>query len=331
MVFKKAKPEQSRLKVSMYGPPGSGKTYTTLLFAEGLAKVRKRRIAYVDTEHGTDFYAQPRPHDTAHPAAFDFDAIYTRSIAETVEAVESLDPKVHGIVVIDSMTHMWMACIEAYEGKMTSIDTIPMHAWGGIKKPYKKLMGLLMDGDFDVFILGRQKNVFGPGTKDGEITMVGVGMKAEGETQYEPHICFRMLAVQDKQDPTKSTYLLHGEKDRTSVTAGRTISNPTFENVIVPILPLLGSTQAKSDDEEARLDKDIALADKPKEEKRKKAAKLFDGFQKDISESETVAVLALIGDALKKKKRSLTEEQLTTLRMLFESKRAGLVDAAGVA
>jgi len=33
--FGKAAPKQARLKVAIYGPPGSGKTFTSLLMAEG--------------------------------------------------------------------------------------------------------------------------------------------------------------------------------------------------------------------------------------------------------------------------------------------------------
>src|SRR5262249_523484 len=98
--FAKAQPQQARLKVSIYGPAGSGKTFTTLLMAEGLAKVREKRIAYVDTERGTDFYAQRIDSRRIHPAAFDFDALYTKSIAEVTSAVKSLDPKTHGVVVL---------------------------------------------------------------------------------------------------------------------------------------------------------------------------------------------------------------------------------------
>ena len=36
--FRKAKAEQAALKIGLYGPPGSGKTFTSLLIAEGLAK-----------------------------------------------------------------------------------------------------------------------------------------------------------------------------------------------------------------------------------------------------------------------------------------------------
>ena len=48
--FRKAKAEQAALKVGLYGPPGSGKTFTALLLAEGLAKATKKRVAYVDTD-----------------------------------------------------------------------------------------------------------------------------------------------------------------------------------------------------------------------------------------------------------------------------------------
>jgi pantothenate kinase-related protein Tda10 len=56
--FRKAKGEQAAIKMGLYGPPGSGKTFTSLLIAEGLAAITGKRIAYVDTERGTDFYSQ---------------------------------------------------------------------------------------------------------------------------------------------------------------------------------------------------------------------------------------------------------------------------------
>jgi hypothetical protein len=70
--------------------------------------------------------------------------------------VQSLDTAPHGVVVIDSLTHLWEAAIAAYSGKKTSIDSIPMHAWGKIKKPYKDLMAFLLSSPLHVIICGRQ-------------------------------------------------------------------------------------------------------------------------------------------------------------------------------
>src|SRR4051812_42124946 len=111
MAFKKATGGQSKLKVGLYGKQGSGKTLTALMIAEGLAKREGKRIAYVDTERGTDFYCRAIPERKAHPGAFDFDAIYTRSICQVLDEVESIDPATHGVLIIDSMTHIWEATV----------------------------------------------------------------------------------------------------------------------------------------------------------------------------------------------------------------------------
>lgn len=240
--FRKAKAEQASIKMGLYGPSGSGKTFTTLLLAEGLAKVTGKRVAFVDTERGTDFYAQRVPSRQIHPEAFDFDALYSRSITEVESGLRALRPEDHGVVVIDSITHLWEAARNAYDGRVTKAGTIPFNAWGKIKKPYKTLMEFLLNSPFHVFILGRQGNEFDEDEETGEMKKVGVKMKAEGETPYEPHILARMESVRN----TKSGEIVVTcvfEKDRTGVLAGKTITWPTFDTVIKPLLPLLGKTQ----------------------------------------------------------------------------------------
>jgi hypothetical protein len=329
--FAKAQPQQARLKVSVYGPPGSGKTFTTLLMAEGLAKVRGKRVAYVDTERGTDFYAMKVDARPVHPDAFDFDAIYTKSLAEVDEAIRSLDPNTHGVVVLDSISHLWDAAMDAYTGNKTKIGTIPMNAWGPIKKPYKALIAYLIGSPFDVFILGRQKNIFEMNDKD-EMQKVGVGMRAEGETAYEPHICARMEADQNPKDSTQSDYIMHVEKDRSGVLAGRSIPNPTFDT-IVPILPLLGDVQAPIEDEDERIAKDGELLQKQDEKakaKEEKSLALFREWQPRLTACANLIELGAAAAELKKVKRYLVDEHYAALLEVYKSKREQLVnDTAG--
>jgi hypothetical protein len=328
--FMKAKPQQARLKVSIYGPPGSGKTFSTLLMAEGLAKVRGKRIAYVDTERGTDFYAQAVKARKIHPEAFDFDAIYDRSIAEVSGAVYSLDPATHGIVVLDSISHLWEAAMEAYTGKKTKIDSIPMHAWGRIKKPYKDLIKFLIASPFDVFILGRQKNLFEKNEETEELTKVGVAMRAEGETAYEPHICIRMESRVNPEDTTDSIYVANVEKDRTGVLAGRRIKNPGFATV-EPLLPLLGEVQAPAEDEDERVAKDselLAKGDEKAAAKEEKSLSLFRELQPDVMSAPDLAALSAIADRIKKQKRYLLEEHEAALRETYKARRDKLMAEA---
>jgi hypothetical protein len=228
--FRKAKAEQAALKIGMYGPPGSGKTFTSLLIAEGLGVVSGKRVAYVDTERGTDFYCKAVPARAAHPQAFDFDALYTRSLTEVVAAVKGLNPAEYGVVVLDSVTHLWEAAIAAYGGNQTRAGTIPMHAWGKIKRPYKDLMSTLLSSPMHVIICGRQGTEYATDEETEELKAVGLKMKAEGETAYEPHILIRMEAIKPKKTNELAQIVAYAEKDRTGVLAGRSFVNPTFDS-----------------------------------------------------------------------------------------------------
>jgi hypothetical protein len=80
--FQKLQPLKATLKIGLYGPAGSGKTFTSLLIAEGLARHTGKRVAFCDTEQGTAFYGQEIAQRVVHPQAFDFDVLHTKSITE---------------------------------------------------------------------------------------------------------------------------------------------------------------------------------------------------------------------------------------------------------
>lgn len=326
--FKKADPQQARLKISIYGPPGSGKTFTTLLMAEGLARHRGKKIAYVDTERGTDYYCQAVPQRRPHPEAFAFDAIYTRSLAEINDAVRALSPAEYGVVVIDSISHLWESAMDAYNGKRTKIDSIPMHAWAKIKKPYKDLIKFLIGSTYDVFILGRQKNIFEDDAQ-GEMKKIGVAMRAEGETAYEPHICIRMESRQDAQDSTRSSYYAFVEKDRTGVLSGRTFKNPDFSTVEV-LLPLLGETQAPEEDDEDRAAKDAELIERGDEERAKakegKSRALRLEYVHKLERAASAAQLKEITEQLRKQKRHILAEDDAALVAEYRKSRDRLTE-----
>ena len=243
--FRKATTQQGALKMGLYGPPGSGKTFTSLLIAEGLAKLSGKRIAVIDTEYSSTFYCQSVPERMVHPEAFDFDVLYTRAIVETTQAIKGLPADQYGVVILDSITHLWQACMEAYGGKQTSIGTIPMHAWGKIKRPYKDLISFLLSSPMHVIICGRQGVEYATNEETDELQAIGVKMKAEGETPYEPHILLRMEAIKPKKTNEVATIVAYAEKDRTGILAGRCFTNPTFDSLCRPLLGLLGATQAQ--------------------------------------------------------------------------------------
>jgi hypothetical protein len=104
--FEKPRLLKAALKMGLYGPAGSGKSFTSLLIAEGLARHTGKRVAYCDTEYGTAFYGLEVPQRVLHPEAFDFDVLHTKSVTEVLAAVRGLDPARYGVLVADSISHL---------------------------------------------------------------------------------------------------------------------------------------------------------------------------------------------------------------------------------
>jgi hypothetical protein len=326
--FRRAKPEQAAIKMGVYGPPGSGKTFTSLLLAEGLGRLTNKRVAYIDTERGTDFYCQAVATRAVHPEAFDFDALYTRSLTEALSAVRALKPEEYGVVVLDSVTHMWEAAMAAYSGRLTKIGTIPMTAWGRIKKPYKDLMSYLLASPMHIIICGRQKNVYEEDEETEELKAVGVAMRAEGETAYEPHILIRMESIRPKNTNEIAKVVAYAEKDRTGVLSGRSFVNPSFDSLCRPLLGLLGNVQGHvGSDQAVTLDVE-AIAAQEKDREAKSA--------ESLRAMSAMIELAADPKALKELGKQITPEfksamlpsDVATLRERYQAREQALRAAA---
>lgn len=232
---------QAFLKVALYGKAGSGKTLTSLLLAEGLAAKRGKPILLIDSENGSIFYGRDVAERTVHPKAFDFDLLLTKSISEVVEALETVG-RDYGVVVIDSVTHMWEAAQAAYTGKRTAAGTVPIQAWSQIKKPWKRMISLGLDGDFDFIMCGREGVLMEDGA-DGEVRVVGARMKSESEAPFEPHVLGRMVPERTKEGA--SVIRVFFEKDRSGVLSGKTFDWPNYDTFAPVVGYLSGDTQPK--------------------------------------------------------------------------------------
>lgn len=326
-LFQKATSVQAYFKAALYSKQGRGKTLTSLLWAEGLAARDKKRVAYIDTELGTDFYTKDIPERKVHPKAFDFDRLVTRSIMEAIEAVESIDPKEHSVVVIDSITHLWEAAQAAYTGPRMSNGGIPIQAWGSIKKPYKKLMSLFLDGNFHAILCGRE-GVQMEKDEDGEMEVVGAKMKAEGETPYEPHILGRMQHRADDAG-NNNVVSVFFEKDRSGILAGKTIDWPTYATIEPVVAYLTGSNQGKLGTVEETAEKDAAAQAKVEEAKTKEREVLFKQIREALQSAKDLEQLKSAWTLTNGKKTKLADmyEQLSTLK---EARKAEFMQEVAV-
>lgn len=320
--FTKATSEQAFFKAGLYGKAGTGKTLTSLLWAEGLAARDGKRVAYIDTERGTEFYALSIPERTCHPKPFDFDRLITRSLMETIDAVESIDPAEHSVVVVDSITHLWEAARQAYTGKLMSNGGIPVQGWGPIKKPYKKLMALLVDGNFHAIICGREGVVMEE-DEEGESHVTGSKMKAEGETAHEPHVCGRMRP--GRSDDGGFIIKVFFEKDRSGILSGRTLDWPNYATIAPVVNYLSGTVQGKMGSDEETTERDVAALETQAQKAARERESLFTQIRTALTNARTLEELKTSWDLTKGKKTKLGEEFHSQLETIKETRKAEVV------
>lgn len=99
MLIRKATKLQSRLRLAIIGPSGTGKTYSSLAIASHLGGP----IVVIDTEHGSsEKYAGDFSFEVIDLATFD-----PRIYIEAIQAAEN-HLNGQGTVIIDSLSHAWM-------------------------------------------------------------------------------------------------------------------------------------------------------------------------------------------------------------------------------
>lgn len=103
-MFQKATRQRSKLRLTIDGPAGSGKTYTALRFAHSLAA--GGRIALIDTERGS---ASKYVDDAPDGVPWDFDVAEMTEFSpeKYTELINMAGKHGYSVLVIDSLSHAW--------------------------------------------------------------------------------------------------------------------------------------------------------------------------------------------------------------------------------
>lgn len=232
-ILKKVENTTAFLKVGMLGFAGSGKTHTAMLIAIGLnQQIKNKKIAFFDTEKGSEFHKK-----RAEAAGMEFASVRSRSFVDLIETMQESEKEGYGVLIIDSISHVWKNLMDSYlAAKGRKFISLP--DWGPLKGQWSEFSDLYVNSNLHIIMCGRAAdtydNIENEVTHKLESVKVGVKMRAETETGYEPDLLVYMDRISETQrtkGKKKGSVWTHRAtilKDRTDLLNGHTFDNPTF-------------------------------------------------------------------------------------------------------
>ena len=204
MAFVKAKKEKIWTKILLGGSSGSGKTYSALRLATGLAKKCGSGIAAIDTEAGRIRY---------YANEFDFSDMQLTEPFTPEKYIEAINDAVNSgfkVLIIDSISHEWNYCVDIH-------DKMPGNSWTNWSKVtprHDAFMEKILQAPIHIIATVRGKDEYVLEEKNGKQTpkKVGLGFKQRDGVEYNYTATFNIA---------QDTHIAEATKDNTHIFEGR--------------------------------------------------------------------------------------------------------------
>lgn len=237
--FQKAKKEKIYLKVLLAGASGSGKSYSALKLATGIANKMGGRIAAIDTEAGRIRY---------YANEFDFDDLQLSEPYTPEKYIEAITQAVDGgynVLIIDSITHEWNYILD-------QVDKIPgansYTKWGKLTPRHNKFTEKMIQSPINIIATVRGKDAYVlEQDKNGKQVpkKVGLGYTQRDGLEYEYTVTFNIdqtnhvaTAQKDNTHLFENKYEMLTEKDGEALYEWANSGEervPTLEEKLKPI------------------------------------------------------------------------------------------------
>lgn len=161
-MFQKAQKSKSKLRLTIDGPAGAGKTYSSLQLATQLGK----KVALIDTEHASaSKYADIFSFDTAN--------LTDHSPLSYVEAIKAAGEAGYEVLIVDSLSHAWTASLEIVDREKDKFGS----GWRKVTPMHQKLVEAILSYPGHIICTMRSKMAY-ESEKDsnGRVTIRKVGM-----------------------------------------------------------------------------------------------------------------------------------------------------------
>lgn len=168
MQLRPSERKKARIKMALQGSAGSGKTYSSLLLAQGLTNGDFTKVAIIDTENGSaDLYA--------HLGQYNVLTLTPPFTPESyIQAIEVCVRAGMEVVILDSLSHCWDYLLE-YHSSLTGNS---FTNWAKITPRQKALVDKLLQAEAHIISTMRTKQDYVLNQKDGKYVPEKVGLKA---------------------------------------------------------------------------------------------------------------------------------------------------------
>jgi hypothetical protein len=174
MAFVKAEKTKLWARVAIFGPSGSGKSYTALRIAKGMAQRAGSRIAAIDTENRSLAKYADR-------FDFDVDNLAEKNIEAYLESINQCIKEGYKVLVIDSLTHCWKELLEEIDRiAAKSFSGNSWAAWSKGTPKQNKLVNAIVNFPGHLIVTMRSKTEWSIGkNEDGKNTVSRNGLSPE--------------------------------------------------------------------------------------------------------------------------------------------------------
>lgn len=168
MQLRQSERKRAKIKMALQGSAGSGKTYSSLLLAQGLTNGDFTKIAIIDTENGSaDLYAHLGQYNVLTLAP-----PYTPE--NYMKAIDVCERARMEVIIIDSISHCWDYLLDYH----ASLAGNSFTNWAKITPMQKSFTDRILQRDAHVIATMRTKQDYVLNQKDGKFVPEKVGLKA---------------------------------------------------------------------------------------------------------------------------------------------------------
>ncbi|WP_320112285.1 AAA family ATPase [Draconibacterium orientale] len=198
MELRQAKRKNAKMKLALQGSAGSGKTYSALLLASGIAAWEK--VSLIDTEHGSgELYAHLGDYNVLQ-----LDKPFTPE--RYIKAIEICEDAGMDVIIIDSISHEWDGAggILSIHSNMTGQNSFAN--WNKVTPRHNAFVQKILESQCHIIGTIRTKTDYTLNERNGKVVPEKVGLKGitrdgmdyEFTIQFEIDVNHNAVATKDR-------------------------------------------------------------------------------------------------------------------------------------